>query len=252
MRQNPTDAGASAVQRYFNSTASLTADGRAAAVAAMVNIAKKHSLTAAGIFCPPEGAEGIFNSRGVADWYEHSLAEVSITMIGDTSSGWQKANSPDAALLDPARLAEIAAQKAIASQSPQDLPPGKYTVILEPAAVLDAVGFMFWDFGGSALLDQRSFLNERIGTQLFGENITVWDDVYHPLQTGPTFGRRRVDPSSFETDRQGHCATCTRSRGRVRRGWRGPISPVTWVLLLHWPRLRVAKRNRRSAAEYRL
>ena len=76
----------------------------------------------------------------------------------------------------------------------QELPPGKYTVILEPAAVLDAVGFMFWDFGGSALLDQRSFLNDRIGTQLFGENITVWDDVYHPLQTGVPFdgeGMRR-------------------------------------------------------------
>jgi PmbA protein len=187
VRQNADEAGASAVQRHFNSTASLTADGRAAAVAEMVEVAKKHSLTAAGIFSSAEGADGIFNSRGVADWYEHSLAEASITMIGYTSSGWQKANSPDAALLDPARLAEIAAEKAIASQNPQDLPPGKYTVILEPAAVLDAVGFMFWDFGGSALLDQRSFLNERIGTQLFGENITVWDDVYHPLQTGTTF-----------------------------------------------------------------
>ncbi len=84
-------------------------------------------------------------------------------------------------------LAEIAAQKAIASKNPRELPPGKYTVILEPAAVLDAVGFMFWDFGGSALLEQRSFLNDRIGTQLFGENITVWDDVYHPLQTGVPF-----------------------------------------------------------------
>ena len=78
-------------------------------------------------------------------------------------------------------------QKAIASLNPRDLPPGKYTVILEPAAVLDVVGFMFWDFGGSALLDQRSFLNDRIGTQLFGENITVWDDAYHPLQSGLTF-----------------------------------------------------------------
>jgi len=33
--------------------------------------------------------------------------------------------------------------------------PGKYTVILEPAAVLDMVGFMFFDFGGLSILDQR-------------------------------------------------------------------------------------------------
>jgi predicted Zn-dependent protease len=67
------------------------------------------------------------------------------------------------------------------------LPPGKYTVILEAAAVLDLVGFMFWDFGGQAILDQRSFLNNRIGRQLFGENISIVDDVYHPLQSNAPF-----------------------------------------------------------------
>ncbi len=103
----------------FDSTARLTAADRAAAVAQMVDVAKKHALTAAGIYSHPLKAfEGIFNSRGVADWYEQTLAEVSITMIGDTSSGWQKANSPDATLLDPCGLAEIAAQKAIASRNP--------------------------------------------------------------------------------------------------------------------------------------
>jgi predicted Zn-dependent protease len=60
-------------------------------------------------------------------------------------------------------------------------------VILEPAAVLDLVGFMFADYSGVALLDQRSFLTDRIGTKLFGDNITIWDDVAHPLQTGSPF-----------------------------------------------------------------
>ena len=187
IEQNAKDAGSAPVQRYFESTARLSANDRAEAVARMVNEAKKHSLTSAGIFSSAEGVEGIFNSRGVSDWYEQTLAEASVTMIGDTSSGWQKATHPDAAQIEPTRMAEIAAQKAMASRNPRELPPGKYTVILEPAAVLDAVGFMFWDFSGSALLEQRSFLNDRMGTQLFGENITVWDDAYHPLQVGTTF-----------------------------------------------------------------
>jgi predicted Zn-dependent protease len=38
-----------------------------------------------------------------------------------------------------------------------------------------------------AILDQRSFLTGRIGSKLFGENITIWDDVAHPLQTGSPF-----------------------------------------------------------------
>ena len=173
--------------RYFEATAQLTPQQRADAVSRVVDVANKRALTTAGIYSNSEMAEGIFNSRGVSDWYEQTLAEVSITMLGATSSGWQKANAPDATLLDALQLAESAAQKAYDSQNPRELAPGKYTVILEPSAVLDIVGFMFWDFSAAALLEQRSFLNDRIGTQLFGENITVWDDVYHPMQAGVPF-----------------------------------------------------------------
>jgi predicted Zn-dependent protease len=55
-----------------------------------------------------------------------------------------------------------AARKARESAGPHEIPPGKYTVILEPAAVLDMVGFMFFDFGSLSILDQRSFLNNRV------------------------------------------------------------------------------------------
>jgi predicted Zn-dependent protease len=89
--------------------------------------------------------------------------------------------------LDPETLAQIAAEKAFTSASPKEIPAGKYTVILEPAAVLDIVGFMFWDFAGQAILDERSFLNNRIGTQLFGENLNIFDDVGHTLQSGSPF-----------------------------------------------------------------
>ncbi|MFZ0997805.1 MAG: metallopeptidase TldD-related protein, partial [Candidatus Sulfotelmatobacter sp.] len=161
----------------------------------IVEVAQKHKLTTAGIFSSSESVEGIFNSRGLSDWHTQTLAEVSITMLGADSSGWQKANSPDAAKLDPLNLAEIAAKKALDSAHPAEIPAGKYTVILEPAAVLDIVGFMFWDYSGTAILDERSFLNGRIGSRLFGENITIWDDVAHPLQTGSPFdgeGMRRL------------------------------------------------------------
>ena len=108
-------------------------------------------------------------------------------MLGSDSSGWQKANSPNVSNLNPEELAETAARKSVESAAPNQLPPGKYTVVLEPAAVLDLVGFMFFDFGGAALLEQRSFLNERLNAQLFGTNINIVDDVYHPLQSGAPF-----------------------------------------------------------------
>ncbi len=217
VEKNAANSGAMPVQRHFDATAALSPQYRAAGVAKIVNVGKRHGLTCAGIFSSAHVVEGIFNSRGVADWYEQTLAEASITMIGDNSSGWQKATSPDVTQLDPGRMAQIAADTAIASQNPIDLPAQKYTVILEPSAVLDAVGFMFWDFGGSALLEQRSFLNDRLGTQLFGENITVWDDVYHPLQLGVPFDGEGMKRHRIKLIDKGIVGAVTYARGSARK-----------------------------------
>ncbi|MGB8985998.1 MAG: TldD/PmbA family protein [Candidatus Sulfotelmatobacter sp.] len=173
--------------RYFAQTAALTPQLRAESVKKIVDVAKKRELTTAGIFSSSESVEGVFNSRDLSRWHTQTLAEVSITMLAADSSGWQKANSPDVTNLDPFNLAETAAEKAIDSAKPAEIPAGKYTVILEPSAVLDIVGFMFWDYSGMAILDQRSFLTGRIGSKLFGDNITIWDDVTHPLQSGSPF-----------------------------------------------------------------
>jgi PmbA protein len=84
-------------------------------------------------------------------------------------------------------LAASAARKARLSRNPREIRPGEYTVILEPAAVLDLVGQIFGDFSGTALTDQRSFLTDRLGSKLFGENISIYDDVNHSLQAGAHF-----------------------------------------------------------------
>src|ERR1035438_5904238 len=164
----------------------------------IVGVAERHGLTTAGVFSSGESFEGVFNSRGLSNWHGQTSAEVSITMLGGDSSGWQKANSPDVANLDPPALAAIAAQKALDSARPREIPAGKYTVILEPAAVLDIVGVMFWDYSGMAILDQRSFLTGRIGTKLFGDNISIWDDMAHPLQTGSPFDGEGVQRQRVE------------------------------------------------------
>ena len=189
--------GATPPSRWFDTTAAITPASRADAVAKIVGVAKKNGLVTAGIYSSSQHADAVINSNGLSAFHRQTSAEVSITMLADDSSGWQKANSPDVTQIDPVQLAEVAAKKALDSRHPRELPPGKYTVILEPAAVLDLTGFMFWDFGGLALLDQRSFLNNRVGTKLFGDNISIADDVYHPLQSNAPFDgegvtRRRV------------------------------------------------------------
>jgi PmbA protein len=203
--------------RHFEQSARLTPAQRADAVGKIVSLAKKQKLTAAGIFSSSEAIEGIFNSRGLSAWHTQTSAEISITMLAADSSGWQKANSPNVANLDAERLAQIAAEKALKSRGPREIPPGKYIVILEPAAVLDTVGFGFFDFGGLAILDQRSFLNNRIGTTLFGENISIWDDVGHPLQSGSPFDGEGVRRKKVQLVESGVVKRLVYSRGSAQK-----------------------------------
>jgi PmbA protein len=211
-------AGAAPVPtRFFEETATITPGQRADTVKKIVAIAEKNKLTTAGIFSNSESAEGVFNSRGLAVWHRQTSSEISITMLGADASGWQKANSPNVTNLDAVALAETAARKARESVQPQEIPPGKYTVILEPAAVLDIVGFMFYDFGGLAILDQRSFLNNRIGERVFGENINIWDDVAHPLQSGSPFDGEGMPRQKVKLVENGVVKRLVYARGTAAR-----------------------------------
>jgi predicted Zn-dependent protease len=175
------------VSRFFDSTAAFTPQDRAKAVARVCAASTKRKQTVAGIFSTGAMQSALLNSRGLFATHQQTRAEFSVTVLEPESSGWQKANSPDVTRIHPDELATIAGDKCAASRKPKALEPGRYTVILEPAAVLDLVGFLFYDFAGTAVFDQRSCFNKRIGKQVMGPNITIWDDVYHPLQTGAPY-----------------------------------------------------------------
>jgi predicted Zn-dependent protease len=172
------------VSHYFASTVSATPQDRARAVTRVCNMAEEGKQTAAGIFTTGFVRNLLMNSKGLSARHDHTRAEFSVTILEENSSGWAKSNSPDILNIDSDALFESASEKAAGSRKPRELEPGRYTAILEPAAVLDFVGFIFYDFAGTAVLDKRSCFNDRMGKKIFGENITLWDDVYHPLQVG--------------------------------------------------------------------
>ncbi|HLY62237.1 MAG TPA: TldD/PmbA family protein [Terriglobia bacterium] len=177
-----------AANRFFDETAALSPRARAETVKLVIDRAEKDQLTAAGIFSSGASASAIFNSRGLNAFHQETSSEFSVTMmLGNTSSGWAKKTSPQWEELNSESLADRAARKAMDSREPREVPPGKYTVILEPAAVLDLLGFLFFDFGGLAVQEKRSCLTDRVGTKLFGENINAKDDVFHPSQSGAAF-----------------------------------------------------------------
>jgi PmbA protein len=175
------------VNRFVKQTASLTPEDRARAVRRACDLAIKKGQTAAGIFSSAQSQSVMGNSRGLIAAYRDTHAVFSITMQEGSAASWAKENAANVADISPQDLAERASDKAHRATDAKELAPGRYTVILEPAAVLDLVGFLFYDFAATALRDKRSCFNERMGQQVFGKNISIEDDAYHPLQLGAPF-----------------------------------------------------------------
>jgi PmbA protein len=176
-----------AVRRFSPATASLSADSRARAVKNACTLAESEGQIAAGIFSSGQSQSVLANSRGLFAAYRQTQAEFSVTMQQGSATSWAKANAADFRGFDPLALAKTASEKAARAENPAELAPGRFTVILEPAAVLDLVGFLFYDFAATAVQDQRSCFSGRLGKPLLGKNITITDDVYHPEQLGAPF-----------------------------------------------------------------
>jgi len=175
------------VTRFIKQTAMLTPEDRARAVRRACDLAVKKGQTAAGIFSSAQSQSVMGNSRGLLAAYRDTHAVFSITMQEGPAASWAKENAANVADIHPQQLAERASDKAHRATDAHELAPGRYTVILEPAAVLDLVGFLFYDFAATALRDKRSCFNQRMGKQVFGKNISIEDDVYHPLQLGTPY-----------------------------------------------------------------
>lgn len=176
-----------AVNRFNPETAELKPEDRATTVAAVIRRAEADHLTAAGVYSSGASVTALFNSRGLKAFHEETISEFSVTMLGATGSGWAKKTAANHHELEAERLADRAAGKALASADPREIPAGRYTVILEPAAVLDLLGFMVLDFSGLGVYEKRSSLTGRVGQKLFGDRIELRDDVFHPLHLGSQF-----------------------------------------------------------------
>ncbi|MBM3756097.1 MAG: TldD/PmbA family protein [Acidobacteria bacterium] len=172
------------VDRWDAETATLSAEARAGAVREAIGAI---AGSAAGIYSSERSTQFLLNSNGVFARHDETGATFSVTATASDSSGWAKASAVPVGDIDTLALARSASEKAARSKTPRRMDPGVYRVILEPAAVLDLVGQIFGDCSATALDEERSFLNGRFNERIFGSNITIRDDVRHPLQDGAPF-----------------------------------------------------------------
>jgi PmbA protein len=182
-RENPNFPGLPSKQEvlnpntYFEKTAEFTPMQRAKEIKKIFDQAKVHNLTAAGSFSTGEAEIAVVNSNGVACYQPLTSSFINIIVMGDNSSGYADCLSRDVDDIKVDHLTQIAIQKCLDSKDPKGLEPGEYDVFLEPSAVAALLEWMnYIGFGSKAFQEGTSFLSNRLGQKIMGENITIYDD----------------------------------------------------------------------------
>ncbi len=160
-------------------------------VRAAIEGSEKHKLNVAGYFELETESFALGNQRGNFAYAQRTDAEFSLTArtADATGSGWASAESVHLSDVDAPGTAKVAIEKSVLSQKPRPIDPGKYTVVLEPAAVSGLMFFMFGGFDARAAEEGRSLLTRkgggtRLGEKLFSEKITARTDPFDSRQNG--------------------------------------------------------------------
>ncbi len=190
---------------YFDATARISPEYRAKAAAASILPCREKGLTAAGFLQDRAGFSAMMNRKGLFAYHRSTSIDFSVTVrTGDgTGSGWATRDYNDVAKLDTSKASQIAIDKAIRSREPKAIEPGKYTVVLEPAASLGLLQNMLFNFAARPADEGRSFLAKegggvRLGEKIVDERVTVYSDPAHPaVPASPWNGDGRPNEKTY-------------------------------------------------------
>ena len=141
------------------------------------------------------------NSKGLFAYNVGTSVNFSATIRTEDGrgSGWVTADYADVKKMDTAKASQIAIQKSLDSVEAKELEPGRYTVILEPAASVQLLANMFGNMGQRAADEGQSFLSyqakddekdppkNKLGMKMFDERVNIYSDPHHPDVPTATF-----------------------------------------------------------------
>ncbi|MCX7033101.1 MAG: TldD/PmbA family protein [Arenimonas sp.] len=158
----------------FNAaTAAITPELRAQVAADSIDPCKANKLIAAGYLSDGHSFFASANSKGNFAYQQSTNFNYTCTVRTEDGrgSGWVARNLADASQFKAGDDIQVAIQKARDSAEAKALEPGKYTVILEPAAAAGLISFMMFFFDARQADEGRSFLSKKGGGTKLGEQV---------------------------------------------------------------------------------
>jgi predicted Zn-dependent protease len=184
----------SPVKAYFDDAATASPEWRASAVETAISLSKKKDVVSAGFVETQSAMQAVASSKGLFAYDRYTAADYNLTARtpDGSGSGWASKSFNELRLLEPAKLASAAIDKAALAKTPVGIEPGKYMVVLEPAAMADLLAFMLFSGDARQADEGRSFFSKkgggnRIGDQIVGDKINIYSDPAHPLAPSLSF-----------------------------------------------------------------
>lgn len=172
---------------YVPATAAITPKLRSDLVEQSIKVAKDAGAEAAGFLEDNTGFAAMMNSKGLFAYNTSTNTNFSVTVRtkDGTGSGYATRGYNDITKLDTKKATQIATDKAIKSVKARAIEPGKYTVILEPAAVAVLLENIFFRLDARQADEGRSFLSKagggtRQGEKLVDERVNIYSDPLNP------------------------------------------------------------------------
>lgn len=185
----PPQTYATVPSAHDDALAAMGPKERAAVAERAIALGDKAKVQIAGFFEREMSEHAMHTSAGLVARHRETSAAYTVTgrTPDGTGSGWGGLEGHRLADLDDASLANRAIDKALRSASAKPLPPGKYTVILEPQAVYELLAFMVGQMSQRSADEGRSFFAGKAGKKLFADFVSLRSDPSDPLTPGVPF-----------------------------------------------------------------
>ncbi|HEY4335121.1 MAG TPA: metallopeptidase TldD-related protein, partial [Puia sp.] len=187
---------AAAAKTFSPETAAMSTKVRADLVEQSLAVARDAGVTAAGYLENSANSSALMNSRGLFAYGTGTNVNFSITMRTNDGggSGYASGGYNNLTDLDVVAASKTAAWKAAKSGGAKALEPGKYTVILEPAAGIVLLENLYGALDARNADEGRSFLSlpggkTRLGEKLVDEQVNIYSDPFNPDLPSSTWNR---------------------------------------------------------------
>ncbi|UWX54575.1 TldD/PmbA family protein [Maribacter litopenaei] len=172
---------------FVEATANITPEYRASVANDSITPAASQDVTAAGFLDDSYGFSAMMNSKGLFAYNKSSNVDFTVTMRTNdgTGSGWVSRDFNDIGKFDAAEASKVAIDKAVMSKEAMAIEPGKYTVILEPAAAENLISNMARSLNARTADEGRSFMSKegggtKMGEKIVDERVNLWSDPLNP------------------------------------------------------------------------